>query len=624
MNRLIQIVFLVSPFTYGSIPLCHAQIPAPTPQQLVVSRGNIAPQEIGIAPSRPPVETAVIEGVSPGTTTVEQLDRLWGTPIRETIDGDYIYRQYSIEPLNHIEVTLRGGLVRSISILLDTPFTEEEVRAALSEELIQSKPVRILDEQGGPGGQIFPEKGVMFIFAPQTDGNEQFLVQQIAVEPISADPFVIRAEAILYDQPAESKRDLIEAVRLKTDHAKAYWLLAQIELWEGHVESALLYNEKAIQLDEQKPPYHLTFVQAMVQMNRIEEAKQYLQETIGICDRFPHEKARALMMLGELYRTCRQPDNELAYECHDEAIRIATALLNHSNQTVRLSAKNVLFDAHLATAKAIAWGPYGKKEEAIKKWIDRAKELARDSEMLTAPARRYSRDYQFKIAACSLATLVAVPEKLNIDLYIEDVMDAGNELITKSTSDPILQAKYYWDTGISLYDAVQIFLLRGQYSSALKYGELAAKYLEIGMNTRKSDTDMFLLGRLYFRLGSIHAIGNENHRAAIEWYDLAKPIFEKLLPKIDVEALGRFGEQLVSMGVSYWVTDKRKEAVQLTERGLRQIERGVRANVVPESVLAIPYSNLSKMYRELGDQESALKYERLAESISNTSEKKIR
>ena len=623
MNRPIRffpliLLFSMALLTNENDPLCLAENPAPTPQQAASGRQILADPEID--PFHPPIETAVIQGVSPGTTSAEQLTRLWGTPELESVAGDQIVQLYSMEPLNHIEVTLRGGIVRSIVIQLDTPFSEEDVRSSLSSELLKSRPVLIPDETGGIIGEIFPEKGVMLLFSPQIEGQGYF-VRQIGIEPVSADPFVLRAEAVLHDQPTEAKRDLANAIRLKSDHAKAHWLLAQIELLEGHVESALLYNEKAIQLDEQRPAYHLTFVQAMTQMNRIDEAKQYLQETIGICDRFPHEKGKALMMLGDLCRTSRQPDHELAYECHAEAIRLEEKMIEHSNPTIRLTAKDVLFEAHLATAKAIAWGRWDKKEEAIKKWIDRAKVLARDPELLAA--RRYSREYPFKIAACALATLVAVPEKLNIDLYIEDVIDAGNELL-KSTDDPILHAKYHWDTGISLYDAVQIFQMRKQYSAALKYGELAAKYMETGMSGRTSDTDMFLLGRLYFRLGSIHAIGNQNHRAAIEWFDLAKPVFEKLLPKIDTGALERFGDMLVSMGVSYWTTDQREEAVRLTERGLRQTERGVRAGTIEASALLTPYSNLALMYQELGDQEQHVKYSRLAASISGLDGGKIR
>jgi len=609
MNRLFRFSVFLALLTFGLAPFCGAMSPVPTPQQAVVGSGG--PPMIDLL--RPPIETVVIEGVSPGTTTIEQLTRLWGDPVLETVVGDQVVRLYSMEPLNHIEVTLRGGIVRSIVIQLDSPYPEEEVRTVLHSELFRSKPVLIPDETGAIIGQIFPENGVMFLFAPQTAGQRRFFVRQIGIEPVSAEPFVLRAEAVLHDLPTEARRDLKDAVRLNPEHARAFWLLAQVDLKEGLVESALLYNEKAIQLDEHRTAYHITFAQALIRMNRIGEAKQYLQETIGISDRFPHEKARALMKLGDLYRISQPPDHELAYECHAEAIRIAAALINHSNPTIRLAAKDVLFEAHLATARAIAWGHWENKEEAIRQWLDRARILARDPELMAA--RRYSREHPFKLAATTLATLVAKPDQLNIDIYIEDVIDAGNALIM-SANDPILWVKYHWDTGIALYDAVQIFQLRGQLSSALKYGEKAAKYMGIGISGRNNDTDLYLLGRLYFRLGVIHAVGNGNHRAAIEWFDLAKPIFERLLPKIDVDALGVFGETLVSMGVSYWETDRREEAVRLTERGLRQIERGVRASVLPASMLLTPYSNLAQMYHALGDHERAQQYSRLAESLN--------
>ena len=624
MNRLALFFFFAALFVHGNSPFCGAQNSAPTPQQTHSGNNIRNPNVQDTSYHRPPIETAVIEGVSPGKTTLEQLNRLWGDPKLETIDGDIIVRLYSMEPLNHIEVTLQNDLVSSIVIILETPFPEEDVRGSLQSELLRSKPVLIPDETGGLIGEIFPEKGVMFIFVPQRSGRErtgrELLVERIAITPVAAEPFVQRAEAVLYDQPTEARRDLIETIKLDPGYARAYWLLAQIDLWEGHVESAILYVEKSIQLDDQRPAYHLTFAQALIQMNRIEEAKQYIQETILICDRFPHEKAKALTMLGELFRISRNPDHQLAYDCHREAINLATTLLSHSNPTISLTAKDVLFEAHLAAAKAVAWGHWNEgKDKAIKMWIEQAKVLARDPALLAA--RRYSREYQFKIAACSLTTLVAMPENINIDIYIEDVIDAGNTLV-KSTYDPILKAKYFWDTGISLYDAVQIFQLRQQFSSALRYGELAAKYMEEGLKDRNNETDWYLLGRLYYRLGLIHALGNQNHRAAIESYDKAKRILDVLLPRIDAGAWGAFGEMLVSMGVSYWATGKQEEAIKLTERGVQQLERGLRAKMFEASLLEAPYKNLAKMYHDIGNQEESIKYMRLATSVGG--EKNIR
>ena len=585
MNRLAQFTLLIALWALGSATVGAAQ--------------------------RPIIETAVIDGIMPGVTTNEELTRLWGDPRLESIHGNEIIRLYSMEPLNHIEVTLRGGLVRSIVIELEMALPEIDVRDSLSENLLRSKPVLIPDEAGNLLGQIFPERGVIFMFSPESTLRELY-VERIVVEPVSAEPFVIRAEAVLYNLPSESKQDLMNAVQLNPNHARAHWLLAQIALWEGRVETAVQYIERAIQQDEQRPAYHLTFAQALVQMNRIDEAKQYLQETIAISDRFPHERARALLLLGELYRTSRHPDHELALACHEEAIHLATTLFNHNNPTIRLTARDVLFESHLAAAKVIAWGHWDLKEESINMWLDRARMLASDPELMRA--QRYSREHQFKIAATALATLVALPDKTNIEGYIENVIEAGNELI-RTANDPILHIRHYWDTGVSLYDAMQIFQIRRQFSAALRYGELAADYMEVGLRGRNSDTDWYLLGRLYFRLGAIHAIGNDNHRAAIEWYDRALPIFERLLPKIDVGALGPFGETLVSMGMSYWMTGQQERAIALTETGLRQLERGVRERVLDVAILEIPYLNLAKMYHDLRDHENAARYMRLASAI---------
>jgi len=128
MNRLIRYFVLLVPLTLGIAPFSNATNPAPIPHAAT-------PAQV-IDPLRPPVETAVIEGVSPGTTTMAQLTRLWGDPSLETVKGDAIVRLYSLEPLNHIEVTIRGDIVRAIVIQLDSPFPEEEVRASLYSELL--------------------------------------------------------------------------------------------------------------------------------------------------------------------------------------------------------------------------------------------------------------------------------------------------------------------------------------------------------------------------------------------------------------------------------------------------------------------------------------------------------
>ncbi|MDR2755805.1 MAG: hypothetical protein LBC20_08880 [Planctomycetaceae bacterium] len=630
-SRTVQVSDVISsPRSAKSVSLQNTEkvlskppLPPNLPERLESVADTVAPRPVAdpsvipsvidnqnIDPYHPPVRTAAFQGVVPGETTLEHLAELWGEPLQKTTVDNLPAHLYSTEILNHIEVIFKDRVVKSIVVQLDEPFPEEQVREVLKTELLKSKPVLIPDETGQIIGEVFPEKGVLFLFALSDD--DSLLVKQIGIEPVSSEPFVLRAEATLNDQPIEASRDLHDAIQLNHNDAKAFWLLAQIEIMSGNVDAALIHAERSIKLDERRPAYHLTYVQSLVRMNRIEEAKLYLEETIGICDRYPHEKAHALSMLGDLYRTSQNPDYEIAIECHSDAIRLAMNLIDHENQTIRQTAKDVLFEAHLGAARDVAWGRWDKKRESIEKWISRAREITKDTEMIAA--KRFSNEYQFKIAVCVLAAQVGLPEQENMETYIDDVINAGNDLI-ESTRDPILQRKYQWETSLSLYDAVQIFQLRKNYSAALKYGEITADYMEAGIRDRKSDTDFYLLGRLYFRLGAIHAIGNQNHRAAIEWFDLAKPVFEKLLPKINPEALGRLGETLVSMGVSYWMTDQREEAIRLTERGLKQIERGVKNKIIDESALSIPYSNLANMYREIGKTDIAERYSKLAANI---------
>ncbi len=561
-----------------------------------------------IDPVNPPVKTAAFMRVVPGDTTADELFQHWGPPSDTAEqDGTSIYL-YTIEALNHIEVIVRGGIVSSIIIRLDDPFPEDQVRGVLRTELLNAKPVLVPDVNGQIIGEVFPEKGVMFLFAAPEAGPG-LLVQQIAIEQVTADPFLLRAEALLLEQPSEARRDIENAIQIQEDNAKAHWLLARIASLEGRYNEAVRQSEQAIKHDPTKPAYHLTLVQLMTQMNHIEEAKLYLEEMLPLCERYPHEKAKAISLLGDLYRMSQKPDYDIAIECHYEAIRIASELLEHNNQTVRLAAKEALFEAHLAAAKDVVWGHWDNKPAAIRKWIDKALDIAADSEI--REQQRDFREFPLKIAACALAAQVVLPETNDLEPYVLELIDTAEALI-QTTRDPILVRKYQWETSLALYDAVQIYQIRKQYSPALKYGELAAEYMEEGIRGRDNDLDFYLLGRLYFRMGAIHAIGTKNHRAAIEWFDSAKSVFEQLLPRINPDELGRLGETLVSMGVSYWWTGQRDEALRLTERGLKQIERATKMGTAPQAALVIPFTNLANMYNELGSSERAEYYSRQA------------
>jgi tetratricopeptide (TPR) repeat protein len=171
---------------------------------------------------------------------------------------------------------------------------------------------------------------------------------------------------------------------------------------------------------------------------------------------------------------------------------------------------------------------------------------------------------------------------------------------------------------MALYDALQIYQMRDDHTTALQYGERAIAFLEQGDQRKHTASTAYLLGRLYFRLGAIHAIRDENHRAAITWFDKAIPLLEKPLPDDAMEDLGRHGETFVSMGVSYWESGQRDRAVELTQRGVELMEQAVEKGSLAPSALAIPYNNLASMHRQLGHNDTASRLEEMAEKSSNS------
>ncbi|MDR1053175.1 MAG: hypothetical protein LBL39_03275 [Planctomycetaceae bacterium] len=594
---------------------------APSPQdKLAPTNESPRPnQQPPVDPYHPPINTASFNGVVPGHSSIKSVIDLWGKPVQETTNGGELAHLFSLHELNHIEVTYdKNKVVKSIVVRLEEPLPENAVREQFESMLLKSRPVLIPDDTGRIIGELFPEKGVVFLFSGGKNGGA-FQVRQIGIEPVISEPFVLRAEATLNDQPTESYRDLVDAIRINRSDAKAYWLLAKVELLQGYTETAIVNVQKAIRFDERKPAYHLTLAQILSRMNRVEDAKLYLEATLKICERYPIDKARAFCLLGDFYRTGQEPDCENAYKLHSSAIAIAEQLADHSNPTIRQTAKDILFELYLAVAKDIAWGRWKGKEQAVKNWLSSAESIMTDPEMVAA--RRFSAEYPLKLAICELACQVGIRGEGDIDPYVKDAIQTGENLLSRA-SDPILLQKLQWDIGLAVYDAVQMYQLRGEYDFALRYGELAADYMKAGIKGRTNDSDLYLIGRLYFRLGTIHALGYKNHRAAIEWFNRAKPTFERLYSSINLEESGRYGESLVSMGVSYWQTNQREEAVRLTERGLRQIERGVRSGITNESAFVIPYANLSNMYNELGNIERSRHYSNLSSSLKYSESRK--
>jgi tetratricopeptide (TPR) repeat protein len=321
-------------------------------------------------------------------------------------------------------------------------------------------------------------------------------------------------------------------------------------------------------------------------------------------------KARALCVVGDLLSSGPKPDYKKAISFHTQAIQTADPLSSGPHPAIRVAAKEVLIDAHLGAAHDIAWGDWKDKDKAVARWLERAVAVADD----VVKNEGGSRELVFRVNSRALAAYVGVRGGIVPDAAAKALVAAGDELIA-AASDPLRKAQLQSDLGTALYDAVQIWQMRADRDNAQKYGEAAAQYLAKACKTKPSPASTFLLGRLYFRLGTIHSIQDHEHSAAIPWFDKAIPLLDRPAPEDVATDLGRHGEAFISMGVSYWEVGHRQKAVELTQKGIKWMEQAVKQGTLDNSALAIPYNNLAAMHRQLGSADQADHFQEMAAAV---------
>ncbi len=559
------------------------------------------------------IDAASFKGVTPGITTVAELEKSWGAPKEISRQDGMAVRLYSVEPFDHVEVSLLEDKVTSVVIRLKKAFPASVVAKQL--QLSNIRPVMVSDETGQILGQAFAERGVLFAFEPAKEpGKMTGMVSQIVLEPIDAEPFVLRAETNLDSQYELSLRDLDVALKLRPRYPRAHWLRARVLSAMGNPVQALAASTKAVQLEAGNARYHVTHAQILGQAGRYDEAVEHAQKALQLSERRLHVKARALCLLGDLASTRPKRDYKKAIEYHMEAIKVADPLAVDRHPAIRLAAKEVLIDAHLGTAGDIAWGNWKKKEEAVPRWLERASEFAED----LIENDGGTDEHRFRVATRALSACVGAQGSVDPTDWAEKTVRVGRQLVD-SVKDKTQKEQFRWELGMALYDALQIYQIRGNHDLALRYGQQAIDCLsEGGENKQDAPAYGYLLGRLCFRLGAIHAQAKRDHKAAVTWFDKATPLLSKPLPQGAQSELGRRGETFVSMGVSYWETGDKKNAMQLTRQGVVLIEQAVRNGTASRTRLEVPYSNLATMHQQLGQAATAEEFIQKADRIKDT------
>jgi tetratricopeptide (TPR) repeat protein len=558
------------------------------------------------------IEAASFKGVTPGVSTAAEVEKAWGTPKEINRQSGRLVQLYAVEPFDRVEVSYTADKVAAIIIRLAQAFPADRVAEQL--ELTNVRPVLVANEMGDVLGQSYPERGVMFAFeAGDAPGKASMRVVQIVLEPVTAEPFVLRAENTISSRYQLSFNDLQQALKLDPQNARAHWLHARVLTAMGAPGNAATAAGQAVRLEPANAQYRVTRAQLLGQIGQVTEAMREGQKAVETSQKRPHVKARALCVLGDLATSGARPDYKRALQYHTEAITTADPLAASPHPAVRLAAKEVLVDAHLGAAHDIAWGTWREKEEAVERWLAKADAFAED----LVANESGSPEYRLRVAARALAACVGLQGRFDPARWTKIALETGEQLAT-SSEDPVRKAHFQAEVGMALYDTLQTYQSRGDHDTAMKYGELAVGHLEQGDPQSQTSSSSYLLGRLYFRMGAIYAIRDKDHAAAITWFDKAVPLLEKPLPREAQGDLGRHGETFVSMGVSYWEAGQQEKAVTLTQRGITLMEQAVKQGSLDESALAIPYGNLAAMHQQLGRHDQADRFHEMAGRIKDT------
>ena len=473
----------------------------------------------------------------------------------------------------------------------------------------------ISNELGQILGQAYPERGVLFSFAPASaPGKASMKVTHIVLEPLSAEPFVLRGEANL-----ENRYDSSVAAIWTRPCGCNRTMPAPSGCAAGAGVAGRLREgpggcQRGRGAHAQRSRYHITRAQLSAQ-GRISDGIAKAQKAIDLSGARPHVKARALCVLGNLVIMGPNPNFRLAIDHHSHAVSEAKALVGNPHPAIRLAAKEVLLDSHLGAAHDVAWGTWRDREKAVDVWLKQAAAAADD----LIKNEGGDEQYHFRLATRALAAYVGLRGKLDPGSWTQETIRSGETLIADAAS-PVRKSQLQWDVGMALYDSLQIYQARNE----LRHG-VEVRRTGHAVHGEQPSAGVFGLERLFPGPAVFPPGGDPCHprcrpqgrRGVVR--QGASHVLEKPLPcEVFLADLGRHGETLVNIGISYWEVGQHDRGMTLTERGIALMEQAVNKGVFDPTALTVPYTNLANMHRQLGERDKAEHFDQMAAKNKDT------
>jgi tetratricopeptide (TPR) repeat protein len=318
--------------------------------------------------------------------------------------------------------------------------------------------------------------------------------------------------------------------------------------------------------------------------------------------------AQAERLLGRIELATKKPDYQKAVEHFGSAIRTATPLAGVKSLSVQRAARDVLLDAHLGTALAIAQGTWQQKARVIPKWITRSETIVKELD----PKADDKDVLELQLCRGALAVAAGSNDSLDPLPWVKRLLEVRSRM-NSTVTDPWQRRQLDWEVGQGLSDALTAAQNRGDATDMLDNSTLTAAYLERGFEYRQlTDTERKTIGELMFRIGVLYSLQRGDHATAVTWFDKTLPLWDGNPAFARDGESGRLGESFVSMAISYWQVDRRDDAMTISNKGVNLMVEAVDQQQLEERSLAVAYGNLSTMYAEQGDDEKSRNYAEMA------------
>lgn len=551
------------------------------------------------------LQTASFNGVTPGVTTRAQVLEQWGDPLDEDLTAKTL--SFELKGFPQTVVEFNGERAASIRVELAESIAAEDLTAKLG--LTEFRPAKMVDDMGSLVSTTYPERGVTYHHSPDagalaSDGDEIEptpidAVSEIVIQTISAEAFIDRAHSCPEKSYAHRIADLETALELDSKNNDCRLWLSEVKLTIGELAAAEALAAAAVKSNATNDEYRLQWAKCLTKLARYEEAVEQTRAILEGKTAPEIVRAAALEQMGQLAGLGSKEVQERAIPLHNKAIELADKLAAENDVMLQAAAHRVLLSAHLAVAERISVGDWQKKEEFVGQWITRASGIA--EQMIAAGESDVS--VRLEVAQSALLAGGRLSPPIDPKLWIAEAEQAATEL-TPALSDELARTELNWQLGLAYFHAAEIQHRRGESELSVKYGEQAQGLLSSLAAGRSEfpDTD-YLMGRLYFQVGAVHAVHRNDHKTACKWYDKASKSLLMPAPMTTLATPGHHGDSLVSMGVSYWEIGQREKAYDLTKSGLELIEQGVSEGILASNATLVAQGNLTAMAQALGKVE---------------------